>query len=177
MNIIKTAGLIGLGYMLRDTNVLKGRYYGSQLTFGEYFHEVAINKLDIIFYGRERHSKEPKLIPYNVGDRYQNYFVDYRQHTRDQQVNLARQLCKFDSKEKAEAALDDLENFIKDYAVASVADWHDIYYNYMLTEEHKKLKTCYTDSKYGWRDLSTARIVKNYGSTYEVQLPGIEPLD
>lgn len=183
MNIIKTAGLIGLGYMLRDTNVLKGRYYhySSDTNLGEYFRELAINKLDMIFYGCERHSKPSTRIPYNMGDRYRS-FIKYSGQAHE--PTIAQELRRFDTKEKAMTAYDKFYEMIGKYGSVSVSDWNEIYYELMPCSDELKIKSCYTDSRYGWTEKPEQDIRRKIDGNlngchliwYEIHLPSPQKL-
>lgn len=175
MNIIKTAGLIGLGYMLRDTNVLKSRYhyYGSDMNLSEYFRELTINKLDMIFYGCERHSKPSTRIPYNPGDRYRS-FVKYNGQKHD--PIIAEALRRFGTRAKAEEAYEKFSDMIEKYGSVRVSDWSDIYYELMPCDESQKIKSCYTDSQYGWTEVPEWDLHRLFGGWYEIHLPSPQRL-
>ena len=62
-------------------------------------------------------------------------------------------------------ALDELNRQIEDYGVVAVSDFYDLI----------GVKTEFTDSKYGWTDLSLGS-VQSYRDGYVLQLPSPRPI-
>ncbi len=72
----------------------------------------------------------------------------------------------FDNRGEAEEVLSYLDDMIARYKVATVADFY----------EAVGVSGNYTDNKYGWADLSTARIVRVYEG-YAIRFPKALPID
>lgn len=75
MKLLTAVGLIGIGYMVKDRTLYKPRYHQNG-TFSQYLKNVAMDKMDILFYGmgsnrnqvpgseRYAHHYEPKYSDY-----------------------------------------------------------------------------------------------------------------
>lgn len=70
-----------------------------------------------------------------------------------------------DTRQEAFMALDELNRQIEDYGVVAVSDFYDLI----------GVKTEFTDSKYGWTDLSLGS-VQSYRDGYVLQLPSPRPI-
>ncbi len=73
----------------------------------------------------------------------------------------------FDARGDAEQVIDNLIELIKDYGVASVADFYQF-----AGLEHE-----YTDSKYGWADLRDCRVKGDLRHGYTIDFPRTEVID
>ena len=72
----------------------------------------------------------------------------------------------FDNKSEAEIVLSHLEELISVYKVASVADLYDLV----------GLAGRFTDNKYGWTDVSSARVI-SVPDGYMLKMPRALPID
>lgn len=71
-----------------------------------------------------------------------------------------------DNRVDAEEVLDNMNNIIKKYGIVSVADMYDLV----------GIVGNYTDNKYGWTDLRTAKIERERDGGYRIDLPRALPL-
>jgi len=68
----------------------------------------------------------------------------------------------------AEAVLQSMYNLLDIYGIVSVADYHDLL----------GISGSFTDNKYGWIDLSDARVERPYGvAGYMIKMPKASPID
>lgn len=73
---------------------------------------------------------------------------------------------RFDNRGDAEAVLMRLKECVDVYHVATVADLYDL----------AGLKYSFTDHNYGWTDLSTVAVTRNFDGTYSIDVPRAMPL-
>lgn len=102
---------------------------------------------------------------------YQRYYDDRRDDRRDYNRPRMAQGYEYDdviieSRGDAELVLDQLEEIISTYGVASVADLYDLV---GITGRG------YTDNKYGWTDIRNAKVVR-VRDGYILQLPRALPI-
>lgn len=71
-----------------------------------------------------------------------------------------------DNRADAEEVLDNMNNIIQKYGIVSVADMYDLV----------GIVGNYTDNKYGWTDLRTAKIERERDGGYRIDLPRALPL-
>lgn len=72
----------------------------------------------------------------------------------------------FENRGDAEAVLMRLKECVDVYHVATVADLYDL----------ANVKYSFTDHNYGWTDLTSANVVRNFDGTYSLDLPRAMPL-
>lgn len=72
----------------------------------------------------------------------------------------------FDTRGEAEEVLERMDELVDTYGNASVADFYDLV----------GVTGKYTDNKYGWKDIHTAKIVRVSGDGYMIKLPMVMPL-
>lgn len=75
----------------------------------------------------------------------------------------------FEERGDAEEILLKLKEILSVYSVVTVGDFYDIVNN-------PSLKSNFTDYDYGWRDISTARVVRNLRGDYSIELPKVGPI-
>lgn len=102
---------------------------------------------------------------------YQRYYDDRRDDRREYNRPRMAQGYEYDdiiieSRGDAELVLDQLEEIISTYGVASVADLYDLV---GITGRS------YTDNKYGWTDIRNAKVVR-VRDGYILQLPRALPI-
>jgi hypothetical protein len=73
----------------------------------------------------------------------------------------------FDSRGEAESLLKDLDSYIRQYGMVSLAQYYEFA---EMTSDH-------TSNKYGWTDLRGAKVVPYRGKYRIANLPKAEPLD
>lgn len=152
MNLIRAAELIGIGYIANDfiRNAMapkRNTYtYGpkkdEEYSIRKTITRIICNKLEYLF----------------EGNSYGNYTYHY-----------GIQHLTFPFRSMAYKVLDDLEKCISLYGFARVSDYYESYNNHCLRD--KKVTAKYTDSKYGWRNLSFARIVMDRHCEYYIVFP------
>lgn len=76
-------------------------------------------------------------------------------------------LVEFDSAGEANKIWEAMEEVLSHYGVISIADYYDL----CGIED-----TSYTANKYGWKNLSSARVVRTGYNTYKLKLPKAMPL-
>lgn len=72
----------------------------------------------------------------------------------------------FNSRYEAEEVLERMDELIETYDNVSVADFYDLV----------GITGSYTDNKYGWTDIRTAKVVRVSGDGYMIKLPKVIPL-
>lgn len=129
--------------------------------------DIVTNGINMILYGE---SGRPKSGTYSGTSKvsYSNYYYgkkedDIRRSSSSEEDY--RELV-FDSRGEAEKVLSHIEELISVYKVASVADLYDLV----------GLTGKYTDNKYGWTDISSARVVSVPGG-YMLKMPRALPID
>ena len=74
----------------------------------------------------------------------------------------------FDSRADAENVLDEMNNALEKYKIVTVMDYYD-----MTGCRTGK----YTDNKYGWKDISSARVERTGDGRFVIRLPKASPID
>lgn len=72
-----------------------------------------------------------------------------------------------DNYAEADAVLTGMEEIISTYGLVSIADYYELV----------GVKGEYTDNKYGWTDLRTAKLVRERDGGYSIKLPRAIPID
>lgn len=68
---------------------------------------------------------------------------------------------EFDTINDAQRVIEGLDDIIETYGIASVLDFYDL----------SNVTGTHIDNKYGWTDLSSAKISRTYGNRYTINLP------
>lgn len=126
------------------------------------------NAIDWLIYGVKGTSSNSSGIR-NVS--YASYYDKNRsQSSNPQPVNrpsvYAINDVIFNERGDAEEVLLRLKELVDRYGMASVGEFY----------EHINQKSDYTSQKYGWRDLSSAAVIRR-GNGYSIQFPKIVPLE
>lgn len=128
--------------------------------------DIVINGIDMILYGEAGHTKK------SGGNKpsYRNYY-DEKNGSTSSYKPVRRTAYSFedivlDNRGDAEEVLDGMIDIIKNYGVVSVADMYDLV----------GITGNYTDNKYGWTDLRTARVERDRDGGYILKLPRALPL-
>ena len=74
---------------------------------------------------------------------------------------------RIDNRGEAEEVLSQMDAIIEKYGMARVTDFYDLV----------GVTGNYTDNKYGWSNLSTARIVRTSDGGYVIELPRAMPIE
>lgn len=125
------------------------------------------NAIDYFIYGGKTSNNSSGLK--NVS--YQNYYTGRPSNTTSNATYTKPNIYAindviFNDRGEAETVLLRLKEAVERYGMVSVGDFYDC-----ISQPSK-----YTDQKYGWRDLSTAQIVRTSGG-FSIQFPKITPLD
>lgn len=132
-------------------------------------HDVITNGADAIFMGQDqaKQSKAPGSF-FSYGSCYQSVnrasSVSSYQRAPEQ---TAYADVSFPSSGLANAALDQLWSCINQYGVARVGDLYDC----------AGLTPPFTSYNYGWTDISTAKVARNFDGTYGLRMPKAMPID
>lgn len=183
MNLLKGLGLVGIGYFLSNKYTLTKvhtykPYNPNRISYSDYFHELVINKLDILFYGGEVHSNRRNRIGYNS---HYNHRPTYRYKPQVQYDGRISsddldKLLTFDSRSAAEIILADLQDLAKDYGMVTVADLCDLRPDTMVPNK-------FTFNKIGWKESDivgltpTRDIIPFDDETWELSLPAYRSFD
>ena len=74
----------------------------------------------------------------------------------------------FDSRVDAEMVLAEMNNALERYKIVTVMDYYDM----------TGCKTgSFTDNKYGWKDISSARVDRTNSGQFVIRLPKASPID
>ena len=179
MKMIEVAILMGLGYCVRDAKDRKdkgGRYYRGrsnlygkdghiQQTFKEYFHELAINKLDILFYGSEVHKNKKVNFKYSR---------PYSFITIDTMYNAIKDLLCFSTYSEAITKMNEILDLAQEHDVVTVSD-------ILIMFGDPYLENKFTYTKYGWnKSALTSMYIKDkdkeLGKNFYISMPPIQQL-
>lgn len=138
------------------------------------FHDVITNSIDMILYGETRHGgrrSTSSKIYYN--DSYRSYYDQRDARNRDRDYGYSRTRSGYsydeiilDNYGEADDVLDRMSEIIKEYGVVSVGDLYDLV----------GITGNYTDNKYGWEDIRSARVERVRGGGYLIKLPKAMPI-
>nr|DAO73263.1 MAG TPA: hypothetical protein [Caudoviricetes sp.] len=128
--------------------------------------EIVNTSLDMILYGERRENRRKSGGTNSSYVSYRNYSDDKsRISSRHNDYDFDELL--FADKEDADDVLDALCEIIGTYGYASVSDLYDLCG-----------RTCdYTAASYGWRNLSSASVVRLPGGDYRLKLPKVRVID
>ena len=157
MNIIGIAALFGAGYVYNDyrksVKQYTPSYYlnsnGHPASIKQYLKNVAMDKMDDIFYGRKRkHSKKP------FAERKINYKAHYG--------SISCPVIPFNSFEYADEVLEKMKRDIQRYGKVRVRDF--LFYSDML---YGCDEVSYDDAnEYGWYILDDVDIYQDEDDDY-----------
>lgn len=125
--------------------------------------DIIKNGIDMILYGE---TKPKKTDGFHAS--YQQYYKgsNIRYSDSSSRTGYDYSDIVLDERSDAEDVLNRLEECISAYEIVSVADLYDLV----------GISSSYTDNKYGWKDLRSARIVATRDG-YLLKLPKARPLD
>ena len=156
MGFLRTIGLIGVGYAINEYRRTKPIRYRTNYdipSYSEYFHELIVNKLDILFYGGEIHAR--KKIPYRTTKYYPvNYYKFFKNEMQVDNIS-------FETRAEAEKVLDEMKEVLNEYGNVSIADYYDLV-------SHRSVLA--SDLTHGWLDLSTTEVRKNIDGHWYIDL-------
>lgn len=132
--------------------------------------DIVTGGIEMLLFGDRQTSRGQRAGRNRSYVSYNNYYRDDR---RNDPQSAARNRARhnfddviIESRGEAEAVIGNLTDLVIDYGMASVADLYDMV----------GISTNYTDNKYGWTNLSTARPVR-VRDGYLLDLPRPMPLD
>lgn len=131
--------------------------------------DILTNAGRMFLYGE---NEKPRNISRDRGKSYVSYSSYYEDDRRRERARVNRRASQnfndviFDYKEDAEEVLDRLADLVDDYGMATVGDLYDLIGK----------SSSYTDQKWGWYNLNTARVVRDRDG-YSLRLPRTEELD
>ena len=135
-------------------------------TIKDTISNIIKSSVDMILFGEARRGDSSKSGGYKPS--YRSYYDDrndsYRR--RDTYTPYSFDDVLLDSRADAEEVLNGLIDIVEKYGVVSVADLYDLV----------GIVGVYTDNKYGWTDLRTARIERDRSGAYYIKLPRALPL-
>lgn len=125
--------------------------------------DIVINGIDMILYGEAGHTKKSS----GTKPSYRSYY----ENNNNNRITTRRTVYSFDdivmdNRADAEEVLDSMLATIDKYGIVSVADMYDLV----------GITGNYTDNKYGWTDLRSARIERERDGGYTINLPRALPL-
>ena len=127
--------------------------------------DIVINGIDMILYGEAGHTKKSN----GTKPSYRSYY----DHERNNDIRKTTRRTAYsfddivmDNRADAEEVLDSMLATIDKYGIVSVADMYDLV----------GITGNYTDNKYGWTDLRSARIERERDGGYTINLPRALPL-
>lgn len=136
-------------------------------SFKKAVSEIVSNGVDMMLYGEVKSKKRDRSPASRVS--YRDYYDrdrddDYRSRRRSSSLDFEE--YEFNSRGDAEMVLDRMEEILDRYQIVTVGDFYD------LVGEVGN----YTDNKFGWSDLRTARVARTR-SGYVIKLPRPMPID
>ncbi|BDE86948.1 hypothetical protein CE91St42_14060 [Oscillospiraceae bacterium] len=127
--------------------------------------DIVTNGIDMILYGETGRSKRSSNVSRASYRDYSSRPGDRRDY-RAESMPYDYDEIILPNRGKAQEVLDTLEEIIAKYDVARVADFYELV---GITPRH-------TDNKYGWADISMARVIA-VRDGYLIKLPRAAPLD
>lgn len=103
----------------------------------------------------------------NSYDRYYKEKNASRSGTHKSKSRYSYDDVVFDDRADAEEVLDGMIDYLKTYDFVSVADMYEL----------SGIESDYTDNKFGWDDLRTAKIIRERDGDYYIRLPRPVPID
>ena len=100
---------------------------------------------------------------------YNNYFNSRNENSviRRPVTGYSFDKIRIDNRGEAEEVLSQMDAIIEKYGMARVTDFYDLV----------GVTGNYTDNKYGWSNLSTARIVRTSDGGYVIEFPRAMPIE
>lgn len=134
--------------------------------FKKALSDVVKNGVDMILYGSTKHDKDSSRAS-RVS--YRSYYDDpdvRRVSDTRARTGYSYDDVVLDSRGEAEEVLERMDELIETYGMVSVADFYELV----------GVSGKYTDNKYGWKDIHTAKVVRVSGDGYMIKLPRVIPL-
>lgn len=124
--------------------------------------DIVVNGIDMILYGEAGHTKKSS----GTKPSYRSYYESNNSNRTTRRTAYSFDDIVMDNRADAEEVLDSMLATIDKYGIVSVADMYDLV----------GITGNYTDNKYGWTDLRSARIERERDGGYTINLPRALPL-
>lgn len=124
--------------------------------------DIVVNGIDMILYGEAGHTKKSN----GTKPSYRSYYESNNNNRTTRRTAYSFDDIVMDNRADAEEVLDSMLATIDKYGIVSVADMYDLV----------GITGNYTDNKYGWTDLRSARIERERDGGYTINLPRALPL-
>ena len=133
--------------------------------------DIVRDGIDMILYGSSGRSKNSSS---SSRVSYRSYYDD-RNRDRDRYSSGTIRAGSgfhyddiiFETRQEAEAAIDQMDEIIERYGFVTVADYYDM----------ADLSAPYTSNKYGWTTIRNAEVVRAREGGYTLKLPKALPID
>ena len=130
--------------------------------------DIVRDGIDMILYGSTgRTKKSGNSVSYVSYNKMSDRRDDRRYSDTRVRNSYNYNDIEFASRGEAEEVLTQMENIIENYTMVSVADFYDL-----VGESHN-----YTDQKYGWMSLRSAKVARTRDGGYVIELPKALPLN
>lgn len=131
--------------------------------------DIVTNGIDMILYGETRSKKGSNSITYVSYDRFsgRDSRSSRNSSTHRRAVSYTYDDIILDSRGEAEEVLRQMDAIIEEYDVASVADLYDLV----------GISRKFTDQRYGWDNLSDARVERLRDGGYILRMPRAKAID
>lgn len=135
--------------------------------------KTALEVFDVFLHpdGKRTYSNNKSISKVSWRSGYDGYFRNDDVPFKDNKPSVASvldyDLVVFDSAGEANRVLQAMEEIISHYSVISIADYYD------LCDIDD---VSYTTNKYGWKNLTSARVVRTGPDEYRIKLPKAMPL-
>lgn len=131
--------------------------------------DIVTNGIDMILYGETRSKKDSNSISYVSYDRFSGR--DSRSSRNSSSYRRSSYYTYddiiLDSRGEAEEVLRQMDAIIEEFDVASVADLYDLV----------GISRNFTDQRYGWDNLSDARVERLRDGGYMLRMPRAKTID
>ena len=178
MNLITALALFGAGYIYNEKHSTRPKinysytpYKNEERTISQYFKNLAMDKMDLLFYGGTGNRNNRKVS-------YKKYFDGYYKNVLHT-INVP--IAKFSTKQGAWSFIDSLCKEFERYGNVTV----DNYYQFAggnddCVNAKDFMPSSYTYTKYGWKDADTLyslEPVLHYNDDWTVELPQPEEFE
>lgn len=161
-------------FIAEDANSVKSYILDDLLipTVKNLFVDVIQNSVEMLILGGKRGGRDGRRASYvdNVSYRdYGRYSRDDRSYSssRSSRNSFDYEQIVFETRRDAEKVLDSLDDIIRRFGLARVADLYDMC----------QMTAPYTAHDYGWTSLSRAKVVSVRGGGYAIDLPRASAID
>lgn len=162
MSIYKTIALVSIGYILKDRANNTVKHYNDPNSLRGHITQIINDKLDLIFYG----SCEWRPAMKRFDHAHNGYMSRPNRYYPVSAIEVDD--IEFDSEDEATNVFLKMISTIDKYGSVSVTDYYE--YSGIADESYETIR-------YGWKDLSSARIYRTHDDFYAINLPEPERLN